>query len=108
VRDAKHSLKAVILFDGIIRHNIQKETELQILLSGINERNKILHKIFSPQMVTEIVNEVMHYKFFLYNSNEIRVPQSTNPNVKVSFQSTLRMNYIFLHNLHSCTSGTHI
>jgi hypothetical protein len=56
VRDAKHPLKAVILFDGIIWHNIQKETELQIPLHGINEQNKILCKIFSPQMVTEIVN----------------------------------------------------
>lgn len=33
---AKHLLKVAILFDGIVDHNIQKETELQIFIWRLN------------------------------------------------------------------------
>jgi len=33
---AEHLLKVAILFDGIVDHNIQKETELQIFIWGLN------------------------------------------------------------------------
>lgn len=36
---AEHLLNVAILFDGIVDHNIQKETELQIFIWGFNIQN---------------------------------------------------------------------